>query len=779
MFKRPISLILILTFLISSLPTKVQADQMPILPKAGTMVSLSVPFQPIIIKGMTVHQDNPFLFDFIVDSGEDKVSNQALKSEGERLIKYFLASLAIPEQDLWVNLSPYEKDRIIPTALGQTDMGRDLLAQDYILKQLTASLIYPEQELGKKFWDKVYAKAQQLYGTTSVPVNTFNKVWIMADQAEIFERNNTAFVTKSHLKVMLEEDYLATVKNQHQSESKSVAKEILRNVIIPEIEHEVNAGKNFANVRQIFNSLILGAWYKKNLKQALLNQVYTGQNKVNGIDIKDKAIKAKIYQQYLTAYKKGVFNYIKDTDTSNGLSQPRKYFAGGIKANVSFAMTTDQTSVARALPEEKGRLSNFTAGVNIGSSKAMTANGAQQAEAVIKFDESIGGAKIVVHQLNSGARIEAIDQLPGKIELKDHTGYAFHFAVEAGELKNMHTEFSLEYKIKRVNALGESEKQELAPNDALAMQLSNGDSIEVAVGTELMILTLRDGKLSMPEFILDTWHDITFYGTDDKPAVKITGAKRVQESGVTKSDLSSFGIARLSNQVNVSNSNSAMTTKNSNPWGSFVAVRILPKAVVHLLLWAYLLGYRIGSIDPQEIQRNKVEMVDSVITFNNTRSVEVRFFTKITPKEIKESLKDIDGLEILLAEVNSGRSELIEIKNDGIDLNGRVVVIQFPNAREYVLRLIRFMRDINNPEKPESFDDGRPKLAIAPPTNGGIDLNTDRMALNVRKKGEGLHMVVDKDLIARIKREGIERLSPVIYRITTIESVWPLFGLKR
>ena len=74
-----------------------------------------------------------------------------MKKEGERLIKYFLASLAIPEKDLWVNLSPYEKDRTIPRALGQTEMGRDLLAQDYMLKQITASLIYPENGLGKTF----------------------------------------------------------------------------------------------------------------------------------------------------------------------------------------------------------------------------------------------------------------------------------------------------------------------------------------------------------------------------------------------------------------------------------------------------------------------------------------------------------------------------------------------------------------------------------------------------------------------------------------------------
>ena len=72
---------------------------------------------------------------------------------------------------MWVNLSPYEKDRIVPDAFGQTEMGRDLLAQDYMLKQLTASLMYPGEELGKKFWDNVYKEAQERYGTTNIPTS--------------------------------------------------------------------------------------------------------------------------------------------------------------------------------------------------------------------------------------------------------------------------------------------------------------------------------------------------------------------------------------------------------------------------------------------------------------------------------------------------------------------------------------------------------------------------------------------------------------------------------
>jgi hypothetical protein len=303
------------------------------LPAPGTMVELSQPHVPLMIKGVSIHPDNPLMFDFIVDTGHSGLQGSALKDESEKLIKYFLASLTIPENDFWVNLSPYEKERITSDGLGQTDMGRDLLAQDYLLKQLTASLIYPEKELGKNFWDRVYKQANDRYGSAQVPVNTFNKVWVMGDKASVFQRNNTAFVVENRLKVMLEEDYLALQKNvaPKTPQSSDISSKIIREIILPEIEREVNTGKNFAALRQIFNSLILANWYKDNLKQALLNQVYSGKNMTGGIKAADTTVKEKIYQQYLAAYKKGVFNYIKeDIDRSNKQPMPRKYFSGGV-----------------------------------------------------------------------------------------------------------------------------------------------------------------------------------------------------------------------------------------------------------------------------------------------------------------------------------------------------------------------------------------------------------------------------------------------------------------
>ncbi|GEM_PF-5039978 len=319
------------------------------LPAPGTMVNPSPGFAPAIIKGITIHPDNPLQFDFIIDTGHTQFKDQELRKESSKLIKYFLAALTVPEKEMWVNLSPYEKDRIVPQGFGTTEMGRDLLAQDYILKQLTASLMYPEKELGKKFWDKVYKQAKEKYGTTEIPMDTFNKVWIVPEQAVVYENGSSAFVVKSHLKVMLEEDYLAASHQSsdvsHQKENKNLTTDdrrlttqVIREVIVPELEKEVNEGKTFANLRQIYNSVILAAWYKMNLRESLLGKVYVDQNKTKGVDTQDKTINQKIYEQYLEAFKRGVYNYIKeDVDPATQEVIPRKYFSGGLDLNLSEA----------------------------------------------------------------------------------------------------------------------------------------------------------------------------------------------------------------------------------------------------------------------------------------------------------------------------------------------------------------------------------------------------------------------------------------------------------
>jgi len=328
------TIVFVLSFSLIFSPTAAQAKTVLNLPIPGTMISPSPAFVPVLLKGMTIHPDDPLKFDFIIDSGNTDFTTDEIKIESERLVKYFLASMTVPKDDLWVNLSPYEQDRIIPEELGKTILGRDMLAQDYILKQLTASLMYPEEELGKKFWDKVYKKAEEQFGTSEIPVNTFNKVWILPESATVYEHEQTVYIVDAHLKVMLDSDYQAMQyeKPINQDSNLELQSSIIKEIIIPEIEKEVNEGQHFAPLRQIYHSLILAKWYKETIKNSLLSQVYVDQNKIAGVESGDETLKDQIYAQYMEAYKKGVFNYIKeDYDRLSNKVIPRKYFSGGIK----------------------------------------------------------------------------------------------------------------------------------------------------------------------------------------------------------------------------------------------------------------------------------------------------------------------------------------------------------------------------------------------------------------------------------------------------------------
>nr|VFJ65544.1 MAG: TIR domain-containing protein [Candidatus Kentron sp. DK] len=181
----------------------------PYLLAPGSMLTPSIPYTPARLVGLKLNNNDPLRLTFIMALGDEPESETVVYSEAAQLVDYFLTCLAIPEKDLWVNLSPAEKDRIIPDTLGKTMMGKDLLAQDYLLKQFNASLMYPELPTGKLYWEVVYGMMEESYGSTEGTMNTFNKVWIVPEIAKISQFGGVALTTDEQLDVLMEQDYKA------------------------------------------------------------------------------------------------------------------------------------------------------------------------------------------------------------------------------------------------------------------------------------------------------------------------------------------------------------------------------------------------------------------------------------------------------------------------------------------------------------------------------------------------------------------------------------------
>ena len=380
--QRYIAVVLVVPFLMTTFMPAAMASPTPWMPQPGAPVALTPAFTPAHLKGMVIHPNEPFKFDFIIDRGDKKIEGDAVQAEYQKLIKYFLAALATPDTDQWVNLSPFEQDRIIPDNFGLTEMGRDLLAQDYLLKQISASLTNPDTDLGKKFWNAVYRQAHEKFGTTDVPTDIVNKIWVTPDKADIYEKGNMMLVVASHLKVMTETDYLATRSLKDEAagagvsapadKARDISLAIMREIIIPAIEKEVNEGTSFAPVRQIYSGMLLATWYKMALKESILAKVYGDRSKVKGID-QDPVVNHEIYAKYVSAFKGGVYNMIReDVDRYAQETIPRKYFSGGLDnafaavvrkvTDAGQAIGTDAAGLdvvnVRLKPEDKAAINN-------------------------------------------------------------------------------------------------------------------------------------------------------------------------------------------------------------------------------------------------------------------------------------------------------------------------------------------------------------------------------------------------------------------------------------
>ena len=316
-------------FLGSVVPVSAQSVLPLALPGDPLLEDITAP-SGVIMKGVRVDPRNPLRMDFIFERNAAWGSSEIDNSQDSlRQIRYFLSSLVIPPQDLWINLSPYEKDRVTTPDLARTGMGQDLLVMDYLLKRVAAELVHPDDSQGKAFWAGVYADLHEKFGTTDLPVDTFNKVWITSDSARIFENFSrdvaapgaAAVVTETRLKVLLEDDYRASaaypqfsaeIGPGYNNPARTAALRAMREVVIPALEREVNESPRFARVREIYRCLVLATWYKKKLYDSVVARVYSDSRKTQGMDSFGRVSAETVWTAYMDSFRQGVFNLIRE-----------------------------------------------------------------------------------------------------------------------------------------------------------------------------------------------------------------------------------------------------------------------------------------------------------------------------------------------------------------------------------------------------------------------------------------------------------------------------------
>jgi len=275
-------------------------------------------------------------FKLLLDRGDlPAARDKALETASRDLLVYFLTGVTLPNDSFWVNLRPDAEDNIIDDSLAKTDVGRILLEADLQLKKDAASFTSPKTPEGKEYWDKLYRKAGELYGTSEVTIPTLTRPWIVPDDIIVRESTTSAYIYKATLKVMLEEDYLKNSKAYNFTDDRAktlneYSSQLIRELIIPKLTREVNNSKRYSALRQVYYSLILAQWFKAR---------YIGKDNPYAklIDRKDLTnLSSKVpwsKTPYFNAYKKsfseGEYKMQESTYGSSG-AVIRTYFSGGI-----------------------------------------------------------------------------------------------------------------------------------------------------------------------------------------------------------------------------------------------------------------------------------------------------------------------------------------------------------------------------------------------------------------------------------------------------------------
>ncbi|MGE5309317.1 MAG: hypothetical protein ACM3OC_09540 [Deltaproteobacteria bacterium] len=291
-------------------------------------------FSPLHLRYLS-YDANSEAFNLFVDKGSFRSKpDDFIKDNSGKLFEYFLVGIALPDSSFWVNLRPDSPDRIIDPLLEKTEVGRILLEADLQLKKDVASLTSPDTQTGREYWRKLYEKAETLMGSNAA-IPTVTRPWIVPDEVIIQRGPAGAYIYKATLKVMLEQDRLKdspdySFNDERLKELNAYSTTLVKELIIPQLTKEINSSKRYSELRQVFYSLILAQWFKKQFKGTAGGYARMIESSdISSLVCRTPVSKETYFSAYRDSFAKGEYNTTEQVNGIKGMTV-RRYCSGGI-----------------------------------------------------------------------------------------------------------------------------------------------------------------------------------------------------------------------------------------------------------------------------------------------------------------------------------------------------------------------------------------------------------------------------------------------------------------
>jgi len=263
--------------------------------------------------------------------------------------KSFLTCLAVPNSILWVNLNPWEPDRIIDKDLEHTDTGRIMLEADLLMKKNFCMYEDPcTSTAGLEHWKLLENKQAALVKSCmerypgeikdakNVLFSVATRHWIVPGEFNAYGNGEEIYVDNPTMAIrsdpvsehaefkIVNQDAKFVSKNcleclnQSSKEYNRYAKEIEDERILPLVVQDINRDSKYADLRQIYIALGLAQYYKDHRKPDadLFSEIIKSHN-LTGVEIVTSWDPKDVWNSYVKSYKEGEYTCWQNKTTTS------------------------------------------------------------------------------------------------------------------------------------------------------------------------------------------------------------------------------------------------------------------------------------------------------------------------------------------------------------------------------------------------------------------------------------------------------------------------------
>jgi methylase of polypeptide subunit release factors len=259
--------------------------------------------------------------------------NESEELQTHVLLSYFFTGIVLPNSAFWVNLRPGSADAIMDKRLASTDAGRILLEADIQLKKDLALRTSPDSPQGAAYWERLYKKAEELFGSVPQSLPTVSRPWIVPDQIILRTNGREAYIYKATLKVQLESDRLGAAAplpgDPRFKELNEFSASLMRELILPGLSRDINCGSAYAQLRQVFYSLIIAQSFKARFSSDPRWRTVIDSADLSGLNSRTPWSKEALFRQYEQSFSRGEYGYQQQMQGVLG-NVTRSYTSGGV-----------------------------------------------------------------------------------------------------------------------------------------------------------------------------------------------------------------------------------------------------------------------------------------------------------------------------------------------------------------------------------------------------------------------------------------------------------------